>query len=191
MAQSRNVQEVGARVEELLSEFRSGADPSVSDRAEELVRVLMELYGSGLQRTLDLLGREPSGSEIVRRLAQDPLVASLLSLHGLHPVPVETRIAEALEGARRYLGGGEARLLGFDDDGMAHVKLEGNLDTCSSSPLGAKLAVEKAVTEAAPEITGVVVQMPPVPTPFTGGPVQIEIRPRPGPVPVEIGRKPR
>jgi len=189
MAQSRNVQEVGARVEELLSELRSGTDPSVVDRAEELVRVLMELYGSGLQRALDLVGREPSGSEIVRRLAQDPLLASLMSLHGLHPVPVETRIAEALESARRYLGGGEARLLGFDDDGMVHIKLEGNLDTCSSSPLGAKLAVEKAVTEVAPEVAGVVVQMPPPESPFTGGPVTVQIRQ--GPVPVEIGRKPR
>jgi Fe-S cluster biogenesis protein NfuA len=191
MAQAHNVQEVGARVEELLSELRSGVDPSVSDRAEELVRVLMELYGSGLQRALDLIGREPSGGEIVRRLAQDPLLASLMSLHGLHPVPVETRIQEALDGARRYLGGGEAVLLGFDDDNQVHIKLEGNLDTCSSSPLGAKLAVEKAVSEAAPEVAAVIVQLPVVENAFLGGPVAVEIGPRQGPVPVEIGRKPR
>jgi len=191
MTQARNVQEVGARVEELLSELRSGVDPSVSDRAEELVRVLMELYGAGLQRALDLVGREPSGGEIVRRLAQDPLLGSLMSLHGLHPVPVETRIQEALDGARRYLGAGEAVLLGFDDDNQVHIKLEGNLDTCSSSPLGAKLAIEKAVSEAAPEVAGVVVQLPAPENVFLGGPVSVEIRPRQGPVPVEIGRKHR
>ena len=163
----------------------------MSDRAEELVRVLMELYGSGLQRALDLIGREPSGGEIVRRLAQDPLLASLMSLHGLHPVPVETRIQEALDGARRYLGGGEAVLLGFDDDNQVHIKLEGNLDTCSSSPLGAKLAVEKAVSEAAPEVAGVVVELPVIENAFLGGPVTVEIGPRQGPVQVEIGRRPR
>jgi len=176
-------------VEELLTELRSGDDPSVSERAEELVRVLMELYGSGLQRALDLVGREPSGGEIVGRLADDPLLASLMSLHGLHPVSVETRIAEALESSRRYLGAGEPVLLGFDDDGVVYIKLEGNLDTCSSSPLGAKLAVEKAVSEAAPEVVGVVVQLPAVENPFAGGPVAVEIRK--GPVPVQIGRKPQ
>jgi Fe-S cluster biogenesis protein NfuA len=190
MAQAQNVQEVGARVEQLLTDLRSGADQSVSDRAEELVRVLMELYGSGLERALDLVGREPSGGDIVRRLAQDPLLASLMSLHGLHPVPVEDRIAEALESSRRYLGGGEAVLLGFDDDGVVYIKLEGNLDTCSSSPLGAKLAVEKAVSEAAPEVAGVVVQLPVMENAFAAaGPVAVEIRQ--GPVQVQIGRKPQ
>jgi hypothetical protein len=51
--------------------------------------------------------------------------------------------------------------------------------------------VEKAVSEAAPEITGVVVQLPVAENLFTGGPVSVQITPRQGPTPVEIGRKPR
>ena len=38
------------------------------------------------------------------RLVADPLVESLLLLHGLHPLDVDTRIQRALDNVRPYLG---------------------------------------------------------------------------------------
>ena len=90
---AQDLHEVGVRVEELLAELRSEADPTVHRRAEALVSLLVEFYGAGLERALDLVGREPSGDLINRRLAQDDLLGSLFSLHGIHPVPVDDRVA--------------------------------------------------------------------------------------------------
>jgi Fe-S cluster biogenesis protein NfuA len=201
MTQALNVQEAGARVEELLGQLRDGADPSVAERAEELVRVLMELYGAGLERAVDLVGREPAGAEIVGRLAKDPLLASLLVLHGLHPVPVSARINEALGKVKPYLGNASVELLGFDDDGVAHLRIEGNCESCGTSTAGAKAAIEKAVIEAAPEAAAVEIELPAVNVAVSNAvPVEFIRRTAPpapnggnsaGPVAVSIGRKRR
>ena len=58
----------------------------------------------------------------------DELVAHLLLVHDLHPVDVETRVAQALEEVRPYLGshGGDVELLGVED-GVARLRLGGTL----------------------------------------------------------------
>ena len=89
---AQDLHEVGVRVEELLAELTSVTDPAIHQRAEALVSLLVEFYGAGLERILALVAREPSGDLIVRRLAQDDLLASLFVLHGIHPVPVEDRV---------------------------------------------------------------------------------------------------
>jgi hypothetical protein len=183
---AQDLHEVGVRVEELLTELRSEADPTVHQRAEALVSLLVEFYGAGLERALDLVGREPSGDLISRRLAQDDLLGSLFSLHGIHPVPVEDRVHQALAKVQPDLGGTKVAMKGFDDDGVAHCEISGG--GCGSAPLDvAKATVEKAILDAAPEIPAVHFAAPP-PPPFEPGPVSVEIgRTR---VKVEIGRKP-
>src|SRR5213080_3289598 len=96
---AQDLHEVGDRVEELLAELRSAADPTVHERAEALVSLLVEFYGAGLERIVALVGREPSGEGIVRRLAQDDLLAMLgiddgvvhceLSLGGCGSAPLD------------------------------------------------------------------------------------------------------
>ena len=78
---------------------------------------------------------------------------ALLILHGLHPLDVETRIARALDRVRPYLGshGGDVKLLGVTD-GVVHLRLEGSCHGCPSSTVTMKLAIEKAIEEAAPEV---------------------------------------
>ena len=188
---AQDLHQVGVRVEELLAELRSAADPTVHERAEALVSLLVEFYGAGLERIVALVGREPSGEGIVRRLAQDDLLASLFVLHGLHPIPVEDRVHEALQGVRPQLGGTRVALLGIDD-GVVHCEL--SLGGCGSAPLDvAQATLEKAILDVAPEIVSVRVgtAAPPPPEP---GPVAVEIgrtrRVPAGRVPVEIGRKP-
>jgi Fe-S cluster biogenesis protein NfuA/nitrite reductase/ring-hydroxylating ferredoxin subunit len=152
---ARNARTVGDRIEELLDGLVSGPD---KDTAEELVSLLVEMYGTGLERVVGIV-RE-SDPALVRRLAEDDLVESLLLLHDLHPLDVDARVQRALDGVRPYLGShaGGVEYLGIDADGVAQLRLEGNCDGCPSSTLTVKMAIEGAIQDAAPEITGVSVE---------------------------------
>ena len=150
----------GERIESLLEAAASGGQVA-RERAEELVRLVVDLYGAGLERLLEIVydtGR--LDDELLDQLAADDLVASLLTVHGLHPYGVETRVARALDGVRPYLGshGGDVELLGVTDEGVVRLRMLGSCDGCASSAVTLTLAVESAITAAAPEVTGIEVE---------------------------------
>ena len=74
-----------ARVGELTAQL--------DEAGEELAGALMELYGEGLERIMAAVDDEHARA----RLADDGVVASLLLMHGLYPVPLE---APGARGAR-------------------------------------------------------------------------------------------
>ena len=153
------VQQVGTRVEELLSALRANADGKVVAAAEELVGLLVGLYGDGLAVIVAGLSEQgEAGPAMLAKLAEDPLVESLLLLHGLHPLDVDARIQRALDRVRPYLGShaGGVQYLGVTD-GVARLRLEGSCNGCPSSTVTVQLAITGAVQEAAPEVTEVVV----------------------------------
>lgn len=160
------VRDVGARVEELLDALRAGAcDPGPV--AEELVGLLVGLYGDGLGRIVAALADEgAAGAAVLDRLTADPLVESLLLLHDLHPLDVDARVQRALDRVRPYLGShaGGVQYLGVHD-GVARLRLEGSCHGCPSSTVTVQLAIQGAVQDAAPEVTDVVVEgmTPPAP----------------------------
>jgi Fe-S cluster biogenesis protein NfuA/nitrite reductase/ring-hydroxylating ferredoxin subunit len=171
------VREVGARIEELLGALAAGKDRAA---AEELVSVLVELYGEGLDRIVTVLGeRQPA---LLAELADEPAVEGLLLLHGLHPLDVNARVSRALDRVRPYLGShaGGVRFLGVDDAGVAHLRLEGNCDGCPSSTLTVRLAIDGAVQDAAPEVTSVQVEGVTEPPPPGQKLLQIGRTPPPG-----------
>jgi len=141
------------RIEELLDGIAEDGGPGVAHAAEELVRVLMRFYGAGLEQVVAVV-RAGGGDAMVHRLSADPLVAGLLALHDLHPVPVEERLEHALATARRRLGshGSGISLGDVDEDGAVHVLLAGG--GCGADTV--KDVVAGAITELAPEVTGVV-----------------------------------
>jgi Fe-S cluster biogenesis protein NfuA len=153
---------IGERIEALLD--ASSAHGAIArERSEELVRLVVDLYGSGLERMLELLhdaGR--LDDEALAALAGDELVASLLLVHDLHPYDVRTRVGLALEDVRPYLAthGGDVELVGLTPDGVAQVRLLGSCDGCASSSVTLKLAVEAAIEAAAPEVTAIEVATP-------------------------------
>ena len=150
-----DVQAVGSKVEALLAEFASVADPATARRAEELVGLLVEFYGAGLARIVELLDEQA-----VAPLLSDGLVTSLLVLHDLHPQSTEERVLAALERVRPYLGShaGDVEYLGLDPDGTVRLRLAGSCDGCPSSAVTVKMAIEKGIEEVAPEVTKVEVQ---------------------------------
>ncbi|HEV7898435.1 MAG TPA: NifU family protein [Planosporangium sp.] len=179
MSTGPDLREVSARVEQLLAELGEQSDAHAQELAEELVRLLVEVYGQGLARIVEL-----AGDEVVDRIAADDLVASLLVLHDLHPVDVTERVRQALDRVRPYLGShaGGVELLGVDDEGVVRLRLEGSCDGCPSSAMTVKLAIERAISEVAPEVVRVDVDgmvAPPPPGPKL---IPVEsLRRRPGP----------
>lgn len=152
--------EVGDRVEELVGELGEHPDPGVGQRAEELVRLLMRLYGAALEHIMEIASAGGAASTpLVDRLVGDDLLSSLLILHGLHPLDTHERVRRALEQVRPYLGShaGDVELLGIDDD-VVRLRLEGSCRGCPSSAVTVKLAIERAISEYAPEVTGVEVE---------------------------------
>jgi Fe-S cluster biogenesis protein NfuA len=148
-------QAAGARIDTLIAAIATGG-AMARERAEELVRLVADLYGAGLERLLDIEHEHGAlTDEVVDALAGDDLVASLLLVHGLHPYPVETRIERALVPHRA-----DVELLGVGDDGVVRLRMAGSSGGCGSSSATVKLAVESAIEAAAPEIVAIEVEEP-------------------------------
>jgi Fe-S cluster biogenesis protein NfuA/nitrite reductase/ring-hydroxylating ferredoxin subunit len=169
----QGLQERAARMETLLGEIESLQDPNARTKAAELVQVLLELYGEGLARMMEVVAEGEERERIFEALAGDELVSHLLLLHGLHPLDVETRVIRALEEVRPYLQshGGNVELLGIAG-GVARVRMQGSCDGCPSSAVTLKLAIEEAVQKAAPDLEGIeaegVTEPQPAPTLVAG-----------------------
>src|ERR1700757_2836297 len=154
----------GDRIQTLLDSCAANG-PAAYERAQQLVREVVGLYGAGLERVVqlsELSGQDPG---LLARLVADDLVASLLLVHGLHPHDVHRRVSDALDRVRPYLGshGGDVDLLELADDppgaqpGEMTLRLafKGSCKSCPSSAVTLELAVEDAVRAAAPEISDI------------------------------------
>ncbi|HEY2140759.1 MAG TPA: NifU family protein [Solirubrobacteraceae bacterium] len=141
-----------ARVEGLLEQLESLSDPTAQQIATEVVQALLDLYGEGLGRIVDVVATRDDGT-MAAELGADELVSHLLLLHGLHPEPVEERVRGALEGVLPYLQshGGSVELLGVED-AIVHLRLQGSCSGCPSSAMTLKLAIEDAIFKAAPDV---------------------------------------
>jgi Fe-S cluster biogenesis protein NfuA len=166
MAAGQGARAVGERVEVLLADLRSHGGPQVAATAEELVSCLVELYGAGLAEIVRIVGEDAgAGARLLAALVADPLVESLLLLHDLHPVDLDTRVGRALDAIMPRLGphAGHAEFRGVDDQGVIHLRLERGGHGCNSSAAGYTTAIEQAVAEAAPEAAGVDIEVVEVP----------------------------
>ncbi len=162
VSRSDQLRAAGDRIDTLLDASASGGAVA-RERAEELVRLVADLYGAGLERVLTIV--DDAGhldDDVLAALAADDLVASLLLVHNLHPYDVTTRVEQALVNVRPYLGshGGDVELLEVSDDGVVRLRLLGSCDGCPSSSVTLKLAVEGAIEAAAPEISAIEVETP-------------------------------
>jgi hypothetical protein len=77
----------GDRIAQLIDDLSTVGGEPVRQRAEELVRRLVHLYGAGLAGLMGIFGAGGLGETTKAQLAAHPLVSSLLLLHGLHPDP--------------------------------------------------------------------------------------------------------
>jgi Fe-S cluster biogenesis protein NfuA/nitrite reductase/ring-hydroxylating ferredoxin subunit len=152
----RGLQERVVRVETLLGEIEALKDPTARAKAAEMVQVLLELYGEGLARMMEVVADGEESQRTFGAFAEDELISHLLLLHGLHPLDVEARVVSALEEVRPYLQshGGNVELLGVEG-GVARLRMQGSCDGCPSSAMTLKLAIEEAIQKAAPDLEGI------------------------------------
>jgi Fe-S cluster biogenesis protein NfuA/nitrite reductase/ring-hydroxylating ferredoxin subunit len=152
----RGLQERVVRVETLLGEIEALKDPTARAKAAEMVQVLLELYGEGLARMMEVVADGEESKRTFGAFAEDELISHLLLLHGLHPLDVEARVISALEEVRPYLQshGGNVELLGVEG-GVARLRMQGSCDGCPSSAMTLKLAIEEAIQKAAPDLEGI------------------------------------
>jgi hypothetical protein len=149
---------LGAEIETLVGKLSALGDSPAKAQAQELVRLLMSLYGAGLSRILALIRTEGGGPQaVLDRCAADPLLASLLALHDLHPHPIGVRVQRALAGLQPHLSAAtRLTLMAADEDGV-RVMVEGQGGTQSGAE-AIRVAIERAIQEAAPEVTGIFIE---------------------------------
>jgi Fe-S cluster biogenesis protein NfuA/nitrite reductase/ring-hydroxylating ferredoxin subunit len=143
-----------ARVQQLTGRLEDLDDPACRELAEELTAAVVQMYGAGLERIVELA--DPGTRDA---MSKDNLVAGLLMIHDLYPVPIEERVMEALDTVRPYMEshGGNVEFLGIED-GVAKLRLEGSCKSCRASSSTLELAVRQALEEAAPDLLGMDVE---------------------------------
>ena len=123
---------------------------------DELVTAIIELYGEGLTRIVDLVSEDEA---LLRGSRDDSVIGSLMLIHDLYPVPLEARVQEALASVRPYMEshGGDVELLRLED-GVAHLRLVGHCHGCPASAATLELAIKEAIDDAAPDLLGLEVE---------------------------------
>jgi Fe-S cluster biogenesis protein NfuA len=145
------------RIEGLVRAIESAGDPNARASAVELMQSLMEIHAAGIERMMEITFESgESGGKIIDRYGGDDLVAGLLLLYGLHPLDIDTRVTRALDSVRPYLQshGGNVELLDVTD-GVVRLRFQGSCNGCASSAATLELAIEEAIYEAAPDVTGI------------------------------------
>lgn len=160
----------GERVAAILAEIEQEQDTAARDKAEELVRLLMELYGAGIEHLLRAFDRsEGDRARLDALIADDELISGLLALHDLHPETTEARVERALERVRAHFASSAApvELLGVEG-ATVRLRVGGEDGSCSTSGATLRKVLESAVEEAAPEVDTVEIEglaLTPAPTP--------------------------
>ena len=146
-----------SQIEELVNTIESLPDPDARSSAVALVQALMDFHGEALDHLMEIVAAQGEvGYSIFKQFSSDELVSNLLLLYGLHPLPLETRVATALENVRPHLKshGGNVELVEIDS-GVVRVRLQGSCRSCASSADTLKLAVEAAIYAAAPDVVSI------------------------------------
>jgi len=145
-------------IETLLGKIEAVADPSLRAQVRELLQLVMDLHGAGLERILEVIRAASDGGDgIVHKIGRDDLVASLLVLYGLHPLDLETRVVQALDKVRSRLRSheGEVELLSAQN-GAVKLRVRAN---GHASPQALKEMVENAVYHGAPDFTSLDIEV--------------------------------
>ena len=80
------------RIELLVERCEAISDAGLRDQVIELLRLVLELNGSGIRRMLDAAAGAPHLEALLAAWGRDAEVAGLLQLHGLelpHPQPAQ------------------------------------------------------------------------------------------------------
>jgi Fe-S cluster biogenesis protein NfuA len=147
------------KIDTLVANIRASPDSEFRNAALQLVQTLLEFHAVGIDRMMEITsnGGDP-GWRIIDEFSRDEAVGSMLLLHGLHPLDLDTRVRDALDRVRPYLQshGGNVELVEIAD-GVVRLKLTGSCNGCASSAVTLTTAIEKAIYETAPDVTAIAI----------------------------------
>ncbi len=160
MADDKDFQMKIQRIGQLVGELENIVDPEARASAKALVQLVLDLHAAGFERVMEIVAKsgEP-GLHTIDELGGDPLVSSLLVLYGLHPLDLESRVVQAVEKVRPrvHKGGGELDLIGIESGTVRlHLRVTGH--ACGSTGKTLKAMVEDALYEAAPDMSGLLIE---------------------------------
>lgn len=157
MADHDGFQEQVRQLGELIARFDQMPDSSQKAAGKELIQLLMEVHGQGLERMLEIaFESEESGRVLIDRMGKDDVVGPLLLLYSLHPDAFETRVHRALEGLRSRLRklSCAIELLSLEE-GAVRVRVVRGGHSCGSSVNEVRAIVENGIYELAPDVSSV------------------------------------
>jgi hypothetical protein len=151
MVEGNDFRERVGRIEALLSQIEKTSDPATRATVHGLMESVMDFHGTALNRVLELVSKS-AGNGLIDGLAEDPLVASLLILHGLHPLDREARVALAMNrlGPAFAKHGAEASLEHLEP-GTVRIAIQGVRKPSALRTL--KNAIEEQFFALAPDVT--------------------------------------
>ena len=161
MTDNQEFRDQVARIEGLIGSLESAADPALRAAAKNLVQSVMDLHAGAIDRILEILSKagEP-GAALMRALATDELVSSVLVLYDLHPDDFETRVHRGVEKARQALArrGADVQVLAIESLGV-RLKIESG-HSCGSTLNDLETLVRETLLAAAPDATEILVETP-------------------------------
>lgn len=160
MTEDKDFQSRVQKIGSLVHDLETIADPASRTAAKELVQLLMDLHGTGLERVMEIVFESAEGgAQIVDDLGQDPLVSSLLVLYGLHPDDLQTRVERKLKQivSKLHKMGAEASLVSVSD-GQVRVRANVKGHSCGSTARTVQTTVEDSLYEAAPDMNSLVIE---------------------------------
>lgn len=158
-------------VENLLDEFETGP-VAIRERAVAMLTAVTDLHEAGLAQLVGAVDeRLRPPPEFLAAIGRDDLVATLLLIHGLHPVSLEDRLRATLAELQRLSGPvASIELVSFDSDAV-RLHIDG------ASPGDAyrfRLNVERTLSERLPDLATVHIDGGAEPVPPTSVFIPIE-----------------
>jgi Fe-S cluster biogenesis protein NfuA len=154
VANGGDFQEQVKQLGNLIAQFDHLPDGPQKTAAKELVQLLMDVHGAGLERIMEIVFEGgAAGPALIDKLGQDSIAGSLLLLYSLHPDDLETRVQKAVERLRPRLRKLACNIeLARVDEGNVQVQLAKAGHSCGSSSNDLKAIVEDGVYEFAPDV---------------------------------------
>jgi hypothetical protein len=156
MATEDRLQQRMLRIAELVQQLDSAADAKTKAQFKELLESVMELHREALERVLEALrALGDAGEKLLASLAEDPAVAGVLLLYGLHPLDFETRVRCGIDKAAPILRSYGARAEAVSiKNGAVRIRISGAADAFTARTV--KSAIEEELYAVAPDAASVV-----------------------------------
>ena len=167
MAKGGEFQEQVQQLGKLIAQFDQLPDGPQKAACRELIQLLMDVHGAGLERIVEVVFESgDAGPAVIDKLGQDPIAGSLLLLYSLHPDDLETRLHNAMDRMRPRLRklACSAELVRVDE-GAVQIQLTTTGHSCGSSANDLRAIVEDGVYEFAPDLISLEIMGLEEPTP--------------------------